>query len=65
MEGKKLMFSALTVWQHTSKNFYFFKSNVICNGSPYHTVMLQKGCFAASTLVVTHQQAQFNKMKSK
>jgi hypothetical protein len=27
--------------------------------------MLQKECFAASTLVVTHQQAQFNKMKSK
>jgi hypothetical protein len=27
--------------------------------------MLQKRCFAASTLVVTHQQAQFNKMKSK
>jgi hypothetical protein len=27
--------------------------------------MLQKECFAASTLLVTHQQAQFNKMKSK
>jgi hypothetical protein len=27
--------------------------------------MLQKGCFAASTIIVTHQQAQFKKMKSK
>jgi hypothetical protein len=27
--------------------------------------MLQNGCFAASTHVVTHQQAQFNKIKSK
>jgi hypothetical protein len=27
--------------------------------------MLQKGCFAASTPVMTHQEAQFNKMKSK
>jgi hypothetical protein len=35
------------------------------SGSPYNTVMLQKGCFAASTPVMTHQEAQFNKMKSK
>jgi hypothetical protein len=27
--------------------------------------MLQKGCFAASTLIMTHQQAQYKKMKSK
>jgi hypothetical protein len=33
--------------------------------SPYHAVHLQNGYFAASTLVVTHQRAQFNKMKSK
>jgi hypothetical protein len=30
-------------------------------GSPYYMVMLQKGFFAASTLVVTHHQAHFDK----
>jgi hypothetical protein len=33
--------------------------------SPYYAVILQKGSFVASTLVVTHHQVHFDKIKSK